>query len=315
MTALGQRVEVSEDHPLLDNALIDTGLPIALFVIMIGIGLSLTRRDFGRELRAPRGALAGTVAQLLLMPLLGVALAWALALPAVVAVGLVIIAACPGGTTSNLIAYLARGNVALSIVLTIIASAATIVTLPVFANLALDIWPVSGGGEVRVPVPRTIALLLVLVLLPLLLGMAIRTGRPRLADAMERAVSVFGGLVLAALVAVIAVSLGEDSWEYLRTAGAPALLLNLGGLGVGFGVMALAGLPWADRMTGAVELGVKNATIGILIAVTVMGQPEMAVPSGVYGLLMNVSAFALIWYGRRRTRAAGEPAAATGSSA
>lgn len=288
---------MSEDHPLLDNPLLDTGLPIALFIIMIGIGLSLSGRDFGHVVRTPRGAIAGTLGQVVLMPLLGLALAWLLALPPLVAAGLVIIAACPGGTTSNLIAYLARANVALSIVLTVIASLITIVTLPIFANLALGIWPVAGVGEIHVPVLRTIALLLVLVLVPVLIGMAIRAVRPAIADAMERGVSVFGGLVLAALIVVISVSLGNEFWEYLRSAGLPVILLNLGGLAVGFGVMARAS--WADRVAGAIELGIKNATIGILIAVTVIGQPEMAVPPGVYGLLMYASAAAVIWYGRR----------------
>ncbi|GAA1233338.1 hypothetical protein GCM10009676_15840 [Prauserella halophila] len=223
-------------------------------------------------------------------------------MPPLVAAGLVIIAACPGGTTSNLIAYLARANVALSIVLTVIASLITIVTLPIFANLALGIWPVAGVGDIHVPVLRTIALLLALVLVPVLIGMAVRAVRPAIAHAMERAVSVFGGLVLAALIVVISVSLGDEFWEYLRSAGLPVILLNLGGLTVGFGVMALARASWADRVAGAVELGIKNATIGILIAVTVIGQPEMAVPSGVYGLLMYASAAAVIWYGRRHTR-------------
>ncbi|GAA1216399.1 bile acid:sodium symporter family protein [Prauserella alba] len=293
---------MNENHPLLDNPLLDTGLPIALFVIMIGIGLSLSGRDFNQLLRTPRGAVAGTVGQVVLMPLLGLALAWLLALPPLVAAGLVIIAACPGGTTSNLIAYLARANVALSIVLTVVASLITIVTLPVFANLALGIWPVAGVGEIRVPVLRTIALLLVLVLVPVLLGMAVRAAKPAIADAMERVVSVFGGLVLAALIVVISVSLGDEFWEYLRSAGLPVILLNLGGLAIGFGAMVLARTSWADRVAGAVELGIKNATIGILIAVTVIGQPEMAVPPGVYGLLMYASAAAVIWYGRRHAR-------------
>nr|WP_281372539.1 bile acid:sodium symporter [Prauserella isguenensis] len=273
-----------------------------MFVIMIGIGLSLRGRDFSQVLRTPRSAIAGTLGQVVLMPLLGLALAWLLALPPLVAAGLVIIAACPGGTTSNLIAYLARANVALSIVLTVSASLITIVTLPIFANLALDIWPAAGVGEIHVPVLRTIALLLVLVLVPVLLGMAVRAARPAVADAMERAVSVFGGLVFAALIVVISVSLGDELWEYLRAAGLPVILLNLGGLAVGFGVTALTRASWADRVAGAVELGIKNATIGILIAVTVIGQPEMAVPPGVYGLLMYASAAAVIWYGRRHAR-------------
>lgn len=300
---------MTDEHPLLGNPFIDIGLPIALFVIMIGIGLSLTHKDFAHEARDPRGAIVGTLGQILLMPSLGLLIAWLLALPPVVAVGLVIIAACPGGTTSNLIAYLARANVALSIVLTVVASLITIVTLPIFANVALSIWPTGSGEEIRVPVLRTIALLLVLVLVPVLIGMLIRARRPALAASAERAVSLFGAVILAALILVISISLGGEFWTYLRQAGVPTILLNVGGLAVGFGIMSLARTPLASRITGAVELGIKNATIGILIAINVIGQPEMAVPSGTYGLLMYVSAAAVVLYGRRAGRPEAQPEA------
>lgn len=281
------------------SPLIEIGLPVVLFVIMTGIGLTLTTHDFRREARAPRGAVVGLLAQLLIMPALGFAVAALLALPPALAVGLVIAAACPGGTTSNLIAYLARANVALSIVLTVLASVATIATLPLFVELALRWQPAASDVAVSVPVGRTVLLLVAIVLVPVSIGMVVRRRAPQRAAGLERIVSLIGAVVLVALIVGIAYSVRSEFWELLAAAGPAAILLNVGGLVVGYGVAAAAGLTAADRLTTAVELGVKNSTLGILIAVTVIGSETMAVPSAVYGVLMYVSAFAVVTYGRR----------------
>ena len=282
------------------SPLVEIGLPIALFVIMTGIGLSLTAADFEREARAPKGVVVGTIGQLLAMPALGFAIAALLDLPAATAVGLVIAAACPGGSTSNLVAYLARANVALSIVLTVISSVAVIATLPFYANIALDRYPAVSDVAIRVPVGRTILLLVVIVLIPVALGMTVRRKAPDRAASLERAVSLFGGIILVALIVGIAFSVRDRIWELLSEAGPPAILLNLIGIAVGILIASLVGLSPGDRLTTAIELGVKNSTLGILIALTVAGSEELAIPSAVYGLLMYASAFALVAYGRKR---------------
>jgi bile acid:Na+ symporter, BASS family len=279
--------------------LISVGLPIALFIIMVGIGLTLTAEDFRREARAPKGAVVATTAQLLLMPLLGFAIVALLDLPPVLAVGLVIAAACPGGSTSNLIAFLARANVALSIVLTVLASIGTILTMPFFVRLALDWKPAADDVDVSMPIGRTVGLLVGIILVPVALGMLLRLRAPARAAAIERAVSTFGAVVLVLLVIGIAYSVRDRFWELLSDAGPAALLLNVGGIAIGYGVASIARLPRADRLTASVELGVKNTTIGMLLAITVIGSEEMAVPSAVYGLVMYVSAGALVFYGRR----------------
>jgi bile acid:Na+ symporter, BASS family len=286
------------------NPLIEIGLPIALFVIMVGIGLTLTSGDFRREARQPKGAIVGSLGQLLLMPVLGFAIAAVLSLPPAIAVGLVIVAACPGGTTSNLVAYLCRANVALSIVLTVVASVVTIVTLPFAANLALSWQPGASEVAVTVPVPRTVALLVGVVLVPVLIGMTVRRTAPARAASLETFVSAFGAFVLIALIIGIAISVRDEFWELLAAAGPAALLLNVSGILAGFGLGALARVPKGDRLTFGVELGIKNSTLGILIAATVIGSERMAVPSAVYGLLMYVSAFALVAYGRRAAQGA-----------
>ena len=284
------------------SPLIEIGLPVALFVIMVGIGLTLTAADFRREARHPRGVTVGAAAQLLIMPLLGFAIAALLGLPPAIAVGLVIAAACPGGTSSNLIAYLARANVALSIVLTVIASVVTIATLPLFVNLAMRWQPAASDVAVRVPVGRTVVLLIGIILVPVAIGMAVRRRTPERAAALERTVSLFGAVVLLALIVGIALSVRDEFWELLASAGPAALLLNLGGVGVGYLIAAAVGLQAADRLTLGVELGVKNTTLGILIAINIIGSETMAVPPAVYGLLMYLSAAALVAYGRSAAR-------------
>ncbi|HEV2150002.1 MAG TPA: bile acid:sodium symporter family protein [Longimicrobiaceae bacterium] len=281
------------------SPLISIGLPVALFVIMMGIGLTLTAGDFHREARQPRGVIVGTLAQLLMMPALGFAIAALLRLPPAIAVGLVIVAACPGGSTSNLVAYLARANVALSIVLTVLASVAAIATLPLYVNLALAWQPAGAEVAVRMPVGQTVALLVGIILVPVGIGMMVRRRAPERAASLEKAVSLFGGVVLVLLIAAIVHSVRDRFWELIATAGPAAILLNLGGIAAGWLAAAAAGLSAADRLTAGIELGVKNSTIGMLVAITVIGSDTMAVPSAVYGLLMYASAFALVAYGQR----------------
>lgn len=290
------------------SPLIEVGLPVSLFIIMVGIGLTLTPADFGREARRPRGAVAGSVAQLLLMPAAGFALAWALGLFPAIAVGLVVVAACPGGTTSNLVTHLARGNVALSVVLTVSASLATIVTLPFFVNLALRATP-DAGGSVSLPVLETIATLVVIVLVPVALGMTVRSLAPGFATRAESAVSLFGAFVLLALIVAIAASVWDRIGTLLLQAGPASAALSAAGIAIGWGSAALAGLERTSRLAVAVELGIKNTTLGLLVAISLLDSPEIAVPPAVYGLLMYAFGLALIAYGRKSGK---RPVAANG---
>jgi bile acid:Na+ symporter, BASS family len=282
--------------------LTEIGLPVALAIIMIGIGLTLTVGDFRRELATPKGLVVGSLGQLLLLPALGFAIIAVLDLEPAIAVGLIIAAACPGGTTSNLICFLSRANVALSIVLTVVASIVTIVSLPLFTDLALDLQAgVSATGDgVEVPVLRTVLTLVGVVLVPVLIGMAVRARAPHRAAAAERAVSAFGAVVLAALIVGIALSV-DDLVGLLAQAGPAVLLLNLGGIAIGALIGAFAGLTWPDRLTLAIELGVKNSTLGILLG-GLLGDLTWAVPSAVYGLVMYLSAAVLVVVGRRIDR-------------
>lgn len=281
------------------SPLISIGLPISLFIIMVGMGMTLTIGDFRNVAVNPRGALVGTLAQIVLMPALAFALIWALSLPPAMAVGLVIIAACPGGTTSNLFAFLARGNVALSIVLTVLASLITIVSLPLLTNFALERF-MGEGAQIQLPVLKTIGTLVAIILLPVAIGMTVRSRAPELARRAESAVSVFGGIVLAALIVGLMLGSGDQIPELLRQGGPAAIALNLLGIGAALLLGRAAGLSHHDAITISVELGVKNATLGLLVTLTLLESSAMSVPSAVYGIFMFFFGFALAAYGRRR---------------
>lgn len=279
------------------SPLISAGLPIALFIIMIGIGMTLTFRDFRQVAVYPKGMIVGTVAQILLMPLVAFALASALAVPPAIAVGLVIIAACPGGTTSNLFVLLARGNIALSIVLTVSASLITILTLPLFANIALQFY-MGAEENIVLPVWKTIGMLIGIVLFPVTIGMLVRAHKPEVARKAEGIVSAFGGVVLALLIAALVYGVRDQLWELLKQAGPATILLNAAGIFIGLLAGRATGLTQRESLAVAVELGVKNGTIALMVTLTLLESSSMSVPAAVYGVLMFPIGFLLAMYGR-----------------
>ncbi|MFO7788081.1 MAG: bile acid:sodium symporter family protein [Halospina sp.] len=290
------------------SPLISIGLPVSLFIIMIGIGMTLTPRDFRQVAVYPRGIIVGTVAQILVMPALAFLIIAVFNLSPMIAVGLVVIAACPGGTTSNLFALMARGNVALSIVLTVLANLITIVSLPLFTNLALELY--MGENEaIRLPVERTIMTLGLIVLLPITVGMALRNYFPEKSQKAEGIVSIFGGVVLAALVVALVYGVRDQLGELLSQAGPATIALNLAGIAIGLGISRMTGLTQRESMAVAVELGIKNGTIGLLVTLNLLQSETMSIPSAVYGVLMFFFGFLLTLYGRKYIPQPSQPSA------
>ncbi|WP_299595146.1 bile acid:sodium symporter family protein [uncultured Microbulbifer sp.] len=288
------------------SPLISIGLPLSLFIIMVGIGMTLTARDFHQVTVKPAGLILGTIAQILVMPLLAFALAWVLQLPPAMAVGLVIIAACPGGTTSNLFTLLAKGNVALSIVLTVSASLITIMSIPLFANFALKLY-FGTAQEISLPLGKTVLMLSAIVLLPVAIGMGVKALRPALAARAESVVSIFGGVVLAALIAGIVYGMRDRVVDLLIQAGPAAIALNILGIAVGLLCTRMAGLGSRERLAVATELGIKNGTLGLMVTLTLLQSSDMSVPSAIYGVIMFPIGFLLAAYGRRFVKSSSSP--------
>jgi len=210
----------------MDNVLLDVGLPIVLAFVMVGIGLTLTIADFDRQRKTPKPLVVGVIGITIVVPLIAYGLAILLDLPAELAIGLVLLGATAGGTTSNVMTYLAGGNTALSLVLTVVANLATIISIPIWAGVALERWgdAVEAGVNVVVSFMDVAVLLVFLVLLPTSLGMLIRAKKPALAARLENTVSKVSGIVLFVLIIGATVTL-DDAWTLLRQAGPATLIL------------------------------------------------------------------------------------------
>lgn len=280
------------------NQLISIGLPISLIIIMIGIGMTLTLNDFRQVVHKPKGLILGNVSQIVGMPVIAFGLAWLFSLPAEIAVGLVIIAACPGGTASNLFVLLLRGNVALSIVLTVTASLITILTLPIAASYALDVFS-SASVQIELPVKTMISMMIGVVLVPVVLGMVLRYFWPNWAARAENWVNKLGGLTLLLLVVSILYDIGEDFIHLLIQAGGAAISLNIIGIAAGILIAKFNQLSIKDGLTIGVELGVKNSTLALMVSVTLLDSSTMSIPTIVYSVSMFACAFILTLYGRR----------------
>ena len=285
------------------NVLIELGLPVSLMIIMAGMGLTLTPSDFRRVVVYPRAMIVGSIAQIVLIPALAFALVELLNLSPAIGVGLVVIAACPGGTTSNVFTFLARANLALSIVLTVLASLITIFTIPIFTNAALELYADSSvNAAVQLPVAQTVVTLFGIIVVPVIVGMVIRAKRPAFAKRSEKWVSQFGVAVLAVLILVIVFQTRDQILSLLAQAGPSAVALNVAGIGLGLLCGKLFRLQFDETLTIAIEVGIKNGTIGLLVTMTLLKSAEMAIPSAVYGVLMFAFGGLLVVYGRRRTQ-------------
>ena len=268
-------------------------LIFALFTIMLGMGLTLTRRDFGRIVSDPRAVLTGLVNQLILLPLIGFLLAIGFDLSPEVATGLMLVAACPGGATSNLIAHLSNGDTALSVSLTAISSLITIVSIPIIVNFSMNYF-LGVDRTIELNVPQLIGQLLIIIVIPVSIGMWIRAKKPAFADRMERPVKVASALVLALVIAGIIASERDNFIPYFEKAGVPALLLNVITMIVGAVTAGVMRLQRKQLITVAIESGIQNGTLAIAIATITLQRTDLAIPGAIYSLIMFATGFAII---------------------
>ncbi len=271
-------------------------LPVALAVIMLGMGLSLQPVHFRQIIIAPKPVFTGLVMQIIALPLLAGVIAWILNLPPELAVGLVLIAACPGGPTSNLIAHLARGDSALSISLTALSSLVIIVTLPLVVNYASLIF-MESGQQVALPVVKTILQILIITVIPVAIGMVLRAKFTALADKADKPVKILSALFLALVIAGILVGEKDTMPGFFVLVGSAALLLNLVCMLAGYIAAKAARLVGPQVRTIVIEVGIQNGTLGIAVASTLIGNNTLAIPAAVYSLIMFVTGIMIIFWG------------------
>ncbi|MFC3051570.1 bile acid:sodium symporter family protein [Kordiimonas pumila] len=260
-------------------------VPIGLIAIMFSLGLSLTLKDFKRVGQQGTGLGLGVLGQLILLPLLGLSVVAAFHLPPEMAVGLMILAICPGGVTSNAIAFAVRANVALSVSLTVISSLVTIVTIPILMGVILDHYLGSGDAPPFSPL-NTFMKLFQMTVIPVALGMVLRRFLNAFAD---RLVIWLRPVALIVLVSVIGFSLYASAdllLDNITTAGPAAFVLNISALLGGYLLARAGGLNEQDRMTVSIEVGVQNATVATFLTLTVLDDMALAITPTLYGLIM-----------------------------
>lgn len=273
-------------------------LPLALGVIMFGLGLGLTIDDFRRVARYPRAVLTGLVLQTAVLPWAALGLALLFRLPPELAVGLMLLAASPGGATANIYSHLAHGDVALNITLTAINSLLCLVTLPVILNLSLEYF--LGAGQYVPPPVRKIIEVAVIIVLPVAIGMAVRRFAPGFATRMEKPVRLLSVLVLALLIVAAVAQAWNTLLAWFAVVGLACLVFNLVSMGIGYLAPLALRLPRKQAIAIGMEIGIHNGTLAIFIALNVLGNAAMSVPAAVYSLLMFFTAAAFAFWLNRR---------------
>lgn len=273
-------------------------IPWVLRLVMIGLGLSLTLGDFKRVIVFPKAAAIGLVAQLVGLPLAAFALSLLFDAPPAIAIGLVILAACPSGVTSNAYTFASRADVPLCVTLSAVTSVVTVFTIPFLINLALDVF--SADAELAgLPVFDMLRDLIGYTLVPLALGMMIRAWFTSFA---EKAVEPIRKSVLYLMIAVLvlgAVSSYREIIEHFATAGLLVLTMNVGTMALGFALGKLFRLPTPQVVTITFEVGVQNLALSFAITFTMLERPDLAIAGLLYAVIMPATALAFVSIARR----------------
>jgi BASS family bile acid:Na+ symporter len=277
-------------------------LAISLIIIMFGMGLSLVFDDFKRIFITPRAIVTGLVNQLVLLPAIGFLLVSVFPMSPEIAIGIIILVACPGGPTSNLIAHLAKGDLALSVSLTAISSFITLLSIPFIINLGLKIV-LGQGTPIQLDVLQTIIQVLVIVIIPVLLGMLIRRARANFATKMEQPVRVASAIVFVLVLVGIILKEQDKLGSYFAQAGWVTLILNVLTMAMGLLSGKLLKLPFRQGVSIAIESGIQNGTLAITIATVLLLNTEYAIAPAVYSIIMFLTGGVFIFFALRKAKA------------
>jgi BASS family bile acid:Na+ symporter len=281
------------------QALTQIALPISLILIMTGVGMGLKVADFRRVIAQPKAFFIGAICQMAILPLIAVAIIELTGLTGPLAIGLFILALCPGGTTSNLYTLLARGDVGLSVSLTAVIGFITPFTIPILGAWAIGHYATAEQAIVF-PVLKTWVTLIVVTVIPVIVGMLLRAKWESLALRLEPWVSKFSIAVLALVIVVICVNLGEKLIDFALLAGPAALILNLVTMTLGYVAGSLLLHHEDQARTISLEVGLQNGTLALMITTGILQNAEMSVAPSVYSLLMFITATLFTVWVRKR---------------
>ncbi|UII78481.1 bile acid:sodium symporter family protein [Flagellimonas sp. CMM7] len=270
-------------------------LPLSLAIIMLGMGMTLIPADFTRIIRYPKAIFIGLTNQLIFLPIVGFSLAIAFNLNPVMAVGLMILATCPGGPTSNLITQVCKGNIALSVTLTAIASIVSIITIPFILSYVLEYFGTATNVTIKLPILDTILQIMVITVIPISIGMLIRKFKTDFAKRMEKTMRIASTVIfILVFLAVLAANFNIIG-KAMKEVGLVTLLLNLITMGLGYLTARLFKLNLKSAISITVESGIQNGTLAFVIATSILNNIEMGIPTGAYAIWMFITGGILMW--------------------
>jgi BASS family bile acid:Na+ symporter len=281
------------------SAYIPAILQILLFLVMLGMGMTLTIPDFTRVGIAPKVVFTGLVNQIIIVPLIAYGIVLLVPMEPMIAMGLMVCACSPGGAVSNLYSYLAKGDTALSITLTAVSSIITIFSIPLIINFSLDAILGEASKSIQLPLGKTILNIFKLTALPVFIGMLINYKFSTFAKKSKPAIKWVSITVIVLALIFMVLKLEEigDSWSFLKAAFLSVVLLNILTLGIGFFSAKFLKLPTRQAATISIESGMQNNVLGMTLAISpsLLNSPEMAATPGVYGVVMCVFAIGVIY--------------------
>jgi BASS family bile acid:Na+ symporter len=276
-------------------------LPISLAIIMLGMGMTLILADFTRIIKYPKAILIGLTNQLIFLPIIGFILAIIFDLSPVMAVGLMILATCPGGPTSNLITQISKGNIALSVTLTAIASMISILTIPFILSYALKYFNTGSNVAIKLPILDTILQIMVITVIPITTGMLIRKYKENFAKRMERPMRIASTVIFILVFIAVLAANSNIIGKAMKEVGIVTLLLNVITMGVGYLTAKLFRLNLKNAISITIESGIQNGTLAFVIATTILNNVEMGIPTGAYAIWMFITGGILMWKLGNRT--------------
>ena len=273
-------------------------LIVSLFIIMMGMGLSLTKADFKRVLQYPKAVFLGFLNQIVLLPLIAFGLIQLFDVSNEIAIGVMILSACPGGPTSNLVTHLAKGDTALSVTLTAVNSIVTILTIPIIVNFALGEF--SSGEEVASPVGAIVGSLIVIIAIPLIIGMAIKNKKPQVAKKMDKPVRIASTAIIVLVIVGIVIKERAQLVERISESFAIVITLNVLTMLVGFLTAKMVKLKFKEALTICLESGNQNGTLAIQVSSLI--NITLGFPAAVYSLFMYFTAAVPIIIGIKKDK-------------
>ncbi len=270
-------------------------LPIALGIIMLGLGLGLTTEDFTRVLKFPKAVLVGLICQMLILPFVCFGIAVGMGLRPELAVGLMLLSAAPGGAVANLYSHLSNGNVALNITLTAVNSVLSIFTLPIIVNLSIAYFMSDSDTAVTLQFKKVIEVFAI-VLIPVIIGMIVNSKYPNFSKKLEKPFKIISALFLAVIIVAAVLKEQERILIYFKEVGLAALIFNLLSMALGFYLPLLLNIKKKEAIAIGMEIGLHNGTLAIYIAMNVLKSDTMSFPAVVYSLIMFFTAAGFGWW-------------------